>query len=165
MSGAERPTPVPVALEIRELFESLLGRTVEWKATSHKVDPLDGASVGVYTNDFGVVQALVMADIPLTARAGSAIALLAPAGAEKAIKEKLISSAQFDNLAEIFNIAITLFNKPGTPHLKLDTVFAPRESLPPDVKSLALNMGGRIDGVLDIQGYGPGRISVVVSLF
>ena len=81
-ADATRPTPVPTAFEVRELFEGLLGRAVEWTAMSDVVDPIDGATVGAYTNDFGVVKALVLCDIALTARAGSAIALLPPMGAE-----------------------------------------------------------------------------------
>lgn len=158
-----KSTPVPSAFEVREVFEGLLGRAVEWKGTSHKVDPLDGATIGAYVNDFGAVKALIVADIALTAWAGSAIALLPHNGAEKAIKEGLLSAAQFDNMAEILNVAASIFNKPGTPHLKLGLTFAPREHLPEDVERWVLVPAGRIDGTLIIQGYGQGRISVIVG--
>lgn len=162
-ADATRPTPVPAALEVRELFEGLLGKTVEWTATSTIVDPIDGATVGSYTNDFGVVRALILCDIPLTARAGSAIALMPQTGAESAIKSGLVSVAQFDNLAEILNVAASMFNRPNAPHVRLDTTFAPRETLPAEVAKWALAPAGRIDGILTIQGYGEGRISVVVA--
>lgn len=158
-----RPTPVPSAFEVRELFEGLLGRTVDWTAMSGKVDPINGATVGAYTNDFGVVKALVLCDIALTARAGSAIALLAPTGADATIKDGLVTAAQFDNLAEILNVAGSMFNRPGSPHVRLDTTYAPRETLPADVSKWTLSPASRIDGVLTIQGYGEGRISVVVA--
>jgi hypothetical protein len=158
-----RPTPVPTAFEVRELFEGLLGRTVEWTAMSGVVDPMDGASVGAYINDFGVVKAVVLCDIAMTARAGSAIALLPAMGAEAAIKDGMVTAAQFDNLAEILNVAASMFNKPNASHLRLDTVYAPRETLPADVSKWALVPASRIDGILTIQGYGEGRISVVVT--
>lgn len=162
-AGTLRSTPVPTAFEVRELFEGLLGRSVEWVGTSHQVDPIEGASVGMYVNDVGTVCALVLCDIPLTAWAGSAIALLPHIGAEKAIKEGLVSAAQFDNLAEILNVASSMFNKPNTPHLRLHTSFAPRETLPADAAKWALVPASRIDGTLEIQGYGSGAISVVVA--
>jgi hypothetical protein len=162
-ADANRPTPVPSAFEVRELFEGLLGRTVEWTAMSGVVDPIDGATIGAYTNDFGVVKALVLCDIALTARAGSAIALLPQMSAEDTIKNGLVTAAQFDNLAEILNVAGSMFNRPNAPHIRLDTTYAPRETLPPDVAKWTLVPASRIDGVLTIQGYGEGRISVVVA--
>ena len=158
-----RETPVPTAFEVRELFEGLLGRSVEWEGTSHKVDPLEGASIGVYTNDFGAIKALIVCDVPLTAWAGSAIGLLPHVGAEKAVRENLVSGPQFENMAEILNVAASMFNKPGTQHLKLGFTFAPRETLPADVDKWVLVPAGRIDGTLTIQGYGAGCISVIVT--
>jgi hypothetical protein len=158
-----RPTPVPTAFELRDLFESLLGRTVEWTGTSDHVDPIDGALIGAYTNDIGNVRALILCDIPLTAWAGSAIALLPHSGAEATIKSGLVTAAQYDNIAEILNIAASMFNRPNTPHLRLATTYAPRETLPADVAEWTLVPASRIDGTLAIQGYGQGRISVVVA--
>lgn len=163
MNAGMKPTPVPSAFEVRDLFESLLGRGVEWTGTSDVVDPIDGATVGAFVNDLGAVVAVILIDVPLTAWAGSAIALLPHVGAEQTVKTGLVTPAQFDNIAEIFNIAASMFNKPTTQHLKLHSTYAPRETLPPDVQKWALAPAGRIDGKLDIQGYGGGRISVVVA--
>lgn len=161
-AGTLKPTPVPSAFEVREVFEGLLGREVTWQGTSHIVDPLDGAVVGIYTNDFGSVAALILADVPLAAWAGSAIALLPHAGAEKAVEDNLVSPGQFDNFSEILNVAASMFNKRDTPHLKLQETFAPRETLPADAQKWVLSPASRLDGTLTIQGYGEGRISVVV---
>lgn len=162
-AGTLRPTPVPSAFEVRELFEGLLGRSVEWMGNSTPVDPIDGASVGAYVNDFGQVKAVVLCDVPLTAWAGSAIALLPHAGAEATIKDGLVTAAQFDNISEILNVAASMFNKSNCAHLRLDTAYAPRETLPADVAQWTLIPASRIDGTLTIQGYGEGRISVVVA--
>ncbi len=157
------PTPVPTAFEVRELFEGMLGREVTWNGDVRAVDVLDGACVAMYVYDTGQVGALALVDIPLTARAGSAIGLLPPAAAEKAVHDEMITPMQFDNMAEILNVAASLLNKPDTPHLKLRDTFAPRETLPAEVSQLALQQGSRIDGELTIPGYGTGRISVVVN--
>ncbi len=157
-----KPTPVPTAFEVRELFEGMLGRDVEW-GDATRVDPLDGAACATYVDDFGNVHAIALADIPLIARAGSAIALMPQAGAEQAITNGLVTPPQFDNMAEILNVAASLFNKKDTVHLKLKDTYAPRETLPGDVNALALQEGARIDGTLSIQGYGDGRISIIVA--
>lgn len=162
-AGAMRSTPVPPAFEVRDLFESLLGRTVEWTGTSDQVDPIDGATIGAYTTDIGQVRALILCDIPLTAWAGSAIALLSHSGVETTIKSGLLTAAQYDNIADILNVAASMFNRPNTPHLRLATTYAPRETLPADVAEWTLVPASRIDGTLTIKGYGGGRISVVVA--
>ncbi|SEJ55550.1 hypothetical protein [Demequina mangrovi] len=160
---ALRPTPVPSAFEVRELFAGMLGREVEWDGNAKRVDPLDGATVAMYVDDLGNLAAVALMDIALTARAGSAIALMPQVGAESAVKDGLVTPAMFDNSAEILNVAASMFNKPDTPHLRLLETFAPRETLPADVNDLCLLQGSRIDGGLEIQGYGSGRISVVVA--
>ncbi|WP_062138013.1 hypothetical protein [Demequina aestuarii] len=163
MSAATKPTAVPTAFEVRELFEGMLGREVEWNGDARRVDVLDGASVAMYVNDVGAICAVALADIPLTARAGSAIGLVPQAGAEQAVKDEFITPVQFDNMAEILNVAASLLNKPDTPHLKLRETFSPRETVPAEVAELALQQASRIDGELVIQGYGAGRLSIVVK--
>ncbi len=157
-----KPTPVPTAFEVRELFEGMLGRGVEWE-DGKRVDPLDGAACATYVDNLGNILAIALADIPLVARGGSAIALMPQNGAEQAISSGLVSPPQFDNMSEILNVAASLFNKKDTTHLKLKDTFAPRETLPADVNDMALQQGGRLDGTLSIQGYGDGRISIVVA--
>lgn len=158
-----KPTVVPTAFEVRELFEQMLGRDVEWDGDAKAVDVLDGAAVAVYVNDIGQVVALALADIPLIARGGSAIGLLPQNIAEQAVKDELVTPAQFDNMAEILNVAASLLNKPDTEHLRLKETFSPRETLPSEIAELALQQANRIDGELAIQGYGNGRISMVVK--
>jgi len=136
---------------------------VTWEGTSHQVDPMDGAVVGIYTNDFGTLAAIILADVPLVAWAGSAIALLPHAGAEKSVEDNLVTPGQFDNFSEILNVAASMFNRRDTPHLKFHEAYAPRETLPEDAQKWVDFPASRIDGTLTIQGYGGGRISVVVA--
>jgi len=156
-------TPVPSAFEVRELFAGLLGRDIEWTTGTSPVDPIEGAVVGAYVNDAGEVRAVVVLDIPLAVWAGSAIALLPHSGAESSIKTGLISAAQFENVAEILNVASSMFNRAGSPHLRLDAPYAPREKLPDDVAKWVLEPANRLDGTVAIQGYGGGNISAVAA--
>ncbi len=157
-----KPTVVPTAFEVRELFEGMLGREVEWDGAAKHVDVLDGATVATYVDDLGNLVAVALADIPLTARAGAAIGLLPQAVAQQAVDSSLVTPVQFENAVEILNVAASLLNKPDTPHLRLREGYSPRETVPAEVSALALQQANRIDGSLNIQGYGSGRISVVV---
>ena len=163
MSGAGKPIVVPNAFEVRELFEGLLGRDSEWDS-ARAVDILDGASVATYADDRGSLVALALADIALTAWAGSAIGLLPQPIAQQAVADELVTPAQFDNMAEILNVAASLLNKPDSIHVRLTETYAPRETVPAAVADLALQQANRIDGEVAIQGYGVGRISIVVRI-
>lgn len=158
-----KPTVVPTAFEIRELFEGMLGRETVWNGDARGVDVLDGACVAIYVYDTGALGAVALVDVPLTARAGSAIGLLPQAIAEKSVADSFVTPVQFDNMAEILNVAASLLNKPDSSHLKLRDMYSPRETVPAEVAQLALQQGSRIDGELAIQGYGTGRISIVVK--
>ena len=164
MSTPERPTPLPSAVDIRELLEGLLGRDVEAVIGTGAVEPHvhPGAVVGVYVDDMLRLSALIAVDMPLAAWAGAAIALVPPATAKQSVETELLAPALFDNTAEILNVAASLFNAEGAPHLRLYETYAPREVLPADVQKWVVSYVRRIDLELDVTGYGAGRMSVLV---
>ncbi|MGV8967664.1 MAG: hypothetical protein ACOH2F_15470 [Cellulomonas sp.] len=166
MSGAPGSveTPLPGAMDVREVFEGLLGRDVEVTTGGAMVNPAlpGGALVGIYVDNHLKLGALVLFDLPLAARAGAAIALVPAATANFAIEDRALTPALFDNSAEILNIAGSMFNTEGSPHLKLDRCYAPGELLPSDVAQWILAYVRRIDLTLEIKGYGPGKFSALV---
>lgn len=161
---APRQTPLPAALEVRELFAELLGRDVDAITGTGPVEPHThpGAVVGVYVNDLLKLSALVVMDMPLAAWAGAAIALVPPATARTSVETELLAPALFDNTAEILNVASSLLNADGAPHLRLYETYAPREVLPPDVQKWVSSYVRRLDLELHIAGYGGGRMSILV---
>ncbi len=62
-------SPLPTALDVREMFEGLLGRDVDVTLGTGAVNPTapPGAVVGVYTDDKMALRALVILDLPLAA--------------------------------------------------------------------------------------------------
>ncbi|WP_024286263.1 hypothetical protein [Cellulomonas sp. KRMCY2] len=164
MSAATRPTPLPAALEVRELFEGLLGRDVDAVLGTGAVEPHlhPGAVVGAYVDDVLKLRALIVMDLALAAQVGAAIALLPPAGARAAVEQELLTPALYDNTAEVLNVAASLFNADGAPHVRLYEAYAPREMLPPDIAKWVLAYVSRLDMEVDIAGYGAGRVSVLV---
>ncbi|RYV49347.1 hypothetical protein [Pengzhenrongella frigida] len=157
-------TPLPGALDVREVLEGLLGRDVDVTTGGAMVNPTadDGAMVGIYVDNYLKLAAIVLFDLPLSARLGAAIALVPSAGAEYAIEEGALTQALFDNSSEILNIAASMFNAEGAPHLKLDRVYAPGDPLPADVAQWVLAYVRRLDLTVTIKGYGEGRVSALV---
>jgi hypothetical protein len=164
MSTVTGQTPLPAALEVRELLEGLLGRDVEAAVGTGAVDPQQhpGAVVGVYVDNALQLRALAVMDMPLAAWAGAAIALVPAATAAASVEDGLITPALFENTAEILNVAASLFNHDGCPHLRLYETYAPREALPADVAKWVLAYVRRLDLELTVSGYGSGRMSVLV---
>lgn len=158
------PTPLPTAKDVRELFVGMLGREVEAKVGTPWVDPAErpGAAVGVYVDPLTRISALVLFDLELTARAGAAIALVPPSGADLAIEEEMVPDALLENTAEILNVMSSLFNADDAPHLVLHAAYAPLEELPGNVTTWVRTFVRRLDMSLDIHGYGEGRLSVLV---
>lgn len=158
-----RITPLPSALEVRELLEGLLGRDVEAELTSTGADPRKhpGAMVGAYEDDTQQLRAVVVLDLALAAAVGAAIGLMGVRIAEDVVRSELLSPALYDNAAEILNVASSLFNAEGAPHVRLAEAYAPREILPSDVDARLRGLVRRIDLELGVSGYGAGRMSVV----
>ncbi len=157
-------TPLPSAQAVRELLEGRLGRDVEARTGTAPVNPAagDGACVGVYVDDALQMRALVVVDVPLACYAGSAIALIPAARAGGAAEAGVVESDMLDNVNEVLNVAASLFNPDGAPHLRLYRTYAPREALPQDVSKYVLAYVQRLDMELEIAGYGEGLISVLV---
>ncbi len=156
-------TPLPTALEVRELLEGLLGRDVDVEVTSTGADPRKhpGAMVGVYVDDTMQVRALLLFDLALSASLGAAIGLLGVRIAEDVVRSELLSPALYDNASEILNVGATLFNVEGAPHVRLAEAYAPREIVPSDIDSRLRGMLPRMDLDVVVSGYGSGKLSVV----
>lgn len=157
-------TPLPSAKEIRDLFEGLLGRSVEVETDYEFVNPKEefGACVALYTDALERMCAIVVMDFNLSAYAGAALALLPPGGAQDVINEACMPDSYIENVYEVLNIFSSLFNKENAPHLKIHLMYTPGEELPPDLQDTVTSFVERRDSILDIEGYGKGRLGVLV---
>lgn len=157
-------TPLPSALEVREVLQGLLGRDVEVLTGGPMVDPgaPGGALVAEYISDQMQLAALIVMDLPLAARSGAAIALMPSAASESDVDAQEISDVLLENAGEILNVLASLFNAEGAPHLRLNAVHAPGAGIPADVAPWVLAYVARLDLECDVAGYGPGGLSVLV---
>lgn len=163
MSAAVTSSYLPVTKEVRDLLTDLLGREVSLSPGAPLAPtPKTPCTIGVYVDDLLQVTALIAFDLPLSAHAGAAIGLVPVAGAEAAIEEGTLGDTLRENLYEVLNIAASLFNVDGATHLRLYDVHHAGLPVPPDVLGKALTLGRREDLEVDVAGYGPGRLSVVL---
>ena len=160
MSG----TPLPSAMEVRELLEGMVGRDVESQTGAVPVNPAadPGAMVAVYVDDALAMRCLVVADLALSAHLGASIALIPAATSRAAVEDGSLPPALLENAAEILNVAASLFNHDGAPHVRLYATYAPRETLPADVAQWVAAFVARLDMEVTVSGYGSGRLSVLV---
>ncbi|HEV7861234.1 MAG TPA: hypothetical protein VGR20_00985, partial [Acidimicrobiia bacterium] len=72
-------------------------------------------------------------------------------------------SEWLENLREIVNILARLLNSPKTSHLRLAGVHVIPGDLPDGVSSLVERPEFRRDFAVQIEGYGTGRLSLLVN--
>jgi hypothetical protein len=157
-------TPLPVAQDVRELIEGLLGRHVDAHPAHAGVDLKRNREnlVGTYDTDDGHVAALILVDLACAARLGAALGLAPHSAADDAVKGGILPVQLGENVAEVLNVAASLFNTDGAPHLRLSSVYGGDVPAPADVAQWAKAFAPRLDLELDISGYGTGLWSVVV---
>lgn len=162
--SATLTTPLPSALAVRELLEGMVGREVEAHTGTAAVNPGadPGAVVAVYVDDALALRSIVVVDLALAAHLGAAIALIPAATARTAVEDAFLPPALYENAAEILNVAASLFNLEGAPHVRLYQAYAPRETLPADIAQWTVSYVTRLDMAATVVGYGTGRLSVLV---
>ena len=153
---------LPHPKDVRDLFEGLLGRSVE-VSPGEPVIPTDVqyAGVGLYVEDNLHLSAAVSADLALSAYAGAALGLVPAQSAVDAINARSVHGATWENFGELLNIGVSLFNVDGAPHVRLYETHEPGELPPTDVLELLRGLGRRLDLTVSIAGYGSGSLSIV----
>ena len=122
----------------------------------------DGAALAVYVDPQLSTNAICLLDVPLSAWCAGALALLPKGGLEDAIDEGELSTMHLEVVYEVVNVAAALFNGGGVTHSKLYKLYAPGEVVPADLAGLAAGFN-RLDLKVDVAGYGPGALSIVLA--
>jgi DNA-binding response OmpR family regulator len=153
---------LPHPLRVKALLEQLLAREVDL-AHGDPVVPTLGTrvAVGAYVDERLRLRALVVTDLALAAHAGAAVGLLSPDAAARLISGDTLSTAVFDNVAEVLDVCTGLLNGPALPRLRLYACYSPSDVLPGDVSALLRSQGTRLDLTVEVVGYGAGGLSFV----
>ena len=154
---------VPTPKSVKDLFEELLGRPVTVSEASPVVaEDVPATAIAIYVDNSQRLSAVIGLDLRLAAYAGAAVGLMPVGSAEVCLEDKALTPVITENLQEIFNILSSLLNREGAPRLHLGQAYAPGDSVPNDVVSRLLAIGQRIDLMLNVSGYGGGRLTVSV---
>ena len=158
-------TELPAPKAVRDLLMGIVGRDVDFTIDSEALTGNShyGVIVGEYESETMGSLALIAMDVPLSAYVGAALALIPPGGADIAVEEGTLSDSLLDNAYEVLNIAASLFNKEGAPHLRLGPIYdTTRALLPQDIDAWLQGYVPRLDAVVNIHGYGQGRLAVLI---
>jgi hypothetical protein len=154
----------PVKL-IKDVLDGLLGRDVEI-APGDPMGSVDmiGGVLAAYVDDDNALRAVAGWDLPAAAFVGAAVGLLPRGGAEDAVEGRFVPENVQENLGEVSNVLVSVFQLPGNPHLRLQTTYCPAASAPDQETQLLYTLGQRIDLELDVPGYGRGRLALSMRL-
>lgn len=155
--------PVPIQEDIRDLLMDLLGRGV----AVDKVPPLvleedQPAVIAEYRTDEGAVGAICLVDAEFAIRTAGALTMVPPAAVADNLRKGDVSES-LENFREIVNILASLLNSPKTSHLRLAGLHVVPGDLPDGVSSLVASPEFRRDFAVQIEGYGAGRLSLLVN--
>ena len=158
------PVLLPAAKDVKDMLTGLVGKNVGvLPGAPVTPTPERPVSVAVYVAPDMSVNALCVMDLAASAFTGGALALLPPGGCQDAVEEDgELTPLLVEALHEVVNVLSAMFNTPGAPHSKLDTLYAPGQDLPGDVVGLLPSLN-RLDVAIDVPGYGKGGISFVVA--
>jgi hypothetical protein len=154
---------LPDPKAVRDMLTGLVGKPVTVSPGAPVTPtPKNPVAVAVYVDPYMNVNALCVMDLGASAYTGGALALLPPGGCQDAVEEDgELTPMLTEALHEVVNVLSALFNTPGSPHSKLNTLHAPGEDLPGDIAGL-LAAFNRLDLTIEVTGYGKGGISLVI---
>jgi hypothetical protein len=154
---------LPEPHDLRLLLEDLTGRDTDL-STATRIEIGAGAIVAAeMRDDEGGLAGLMLLDLDAAACLGAAIALVPKGIAQECIKEGELTPMLLENLGEVCNVVSGLFNKDGSPHVRLGAVVpvAKGGALPDAIAAFFAGSIRSVDVSIDVKGYMPGRISLL----
>lgn len=157
--------PVPIQEDIRDLLGDLLGRgvAVDKKGEAIAFDEDEAGLVATYITESGDVGALCVCDSNFAILVGAALVMVPANVAREQMKAGVIDETHLEFTHEVVNILAKLLNTPRTPHLKLAELHLLPGELPEAVAALLASPEFRRDFVATVEGYGEGRVSILVA--
>jgi len=155
--------PVPIQEDVRDLLFDLLGRGVAVdKVGKLELEEDEPGAVAEFVTDDGTVGALCVFDGRFAVRAGAALVMVPKAAAEEDLRRGDIEG-HLEVAGEVLNVLSRLLNSPATPHLRMSTLHRLPGDLPDPVAKLLAAPEYRRDFAITIDGYGDGRMSLLVA--
>jgi len=127
--------------------------------TVKRDDPL---FVATYIDDDDVLRYLGLFDIKLAAYSACGLMLMPKGPADEAIALGQLDEVLHEAFHEIANVCAALFNLPRAPHVRLDKVYSRPPKIPGRVLVKVRDARARRQCVMNIEGYGEGKIAWLV---
>ncbi len=158
------PAHLPAPKELRDLLRDLVDREVTLRpGPPFAVSDFYPASIATFVDARLTVRAAVALDLPLSAFAGAAAALVPVATATSAIQAGAVTGSLSTSLSEACSVLASLFNVGNAPHLRLYAAHLAGAALPADARMRTQVLGRRADFYVTVAGYGTGRLAIVLS--
>ena len=156
--------PMPIQEVVRDLLMDLVGRGVSIDKTSALEIEVDTVgAVADYVADDESVGVVMITDLALAASLGASLTMMPATVVKESLrKNRFEEEMLLENFEEVANIMTRLFNTHDTPHLKWNTVHALPGEIPEAVSALMEKPTARRDFAVLIEGYGDGRLTLMV---
>lgn len=153
---------LPDTESVHALLDCLLTQGVEVKEAAGPINADTLAMSAVYANEDGAIGALCLCDLAAANYTGAALSMIPPGVAGDNVDAGVVEGVILENLHEVFNICVNLFNDPSLPTLFLRGLVGPGQDMPEDVQSARSSPSSRLDLQLDVGRYGTGQMSLFV---
>lgn len=159
MATATLEMSLPVALS---MFSDLVGKKVSGEEIEEYAIDSDTMVRGVFIANGEAPGAVYLLDLELAAALGAALVMM-PAGLVKeSVQDKAMFPGLVDNSFEVLNVMSRLVNRAGGIHYKIREQVLTGVALAPDAAAVVENHTQRIDLKLSVDGYGSGRLTIVI---
>lgn len=155
---------LPAPKEVKDMLEDLLGRSVTVNPTDALKDgEVRRTLVSIYMDDQVRLKGVIGLNLSLAVYMGAAIGLIPVGAAQDCIEDGQFTKMIAENITEICNVMTGLINRPGNPHVRMFQRFLPGEAPPTDATGLLTALGRRLDLIVEVSGYGSGKLSISIA--
>lgn len=153
---------IPSAKAVKDVIEATIGREV----TITPVDKMDahdaaGGLVATYCDDSAKLRAVICFSPEAAAYIGCSFALLPAGPAKEMASERSLRNDVVDNVSEICNVFSAVFEHPSNPDVRLARTYWPTAEIPDTLATHVFTHFNRADFVVEVNGYGSGRLCLV----
>lgn len=158
-----QPYRLPIQETIRDLVGDLLGRATIATKQPEALEGTEVAVVAEYVNQAGAPATLAVCDAGFANGVGGALTLVPIPVVEESTAAGEVPDNLLENVQEVLNIMAKLFNSAAAPHVRLKGLHRGVDELPGPVAELLAGARARKDFAVEVDGYGRGRVALLVS--
>ena len=148
---------------LADLLTNLMGEKVKVDQSLQALDASKYALVGKYLNEDDMLGVAFAVDVELSNWFGAALAMIPAPAAKKDATGGTISDETLENVQEIFNIGVSLFNQNETKDYSFGGIaVVGRDEVDEDLQIVLDAQENRVDYRISIPGYGEGGICFMV---